>query len=776
MRSLAETKLRWEETFKNGSSISDLQRGVKSNSGNSPCVAGLRSICWKAFLLFPNAQAEEWPQLLRQTRTSYDKICEHHLKYIRHPEQLAALPFDPLADDADSPWIEARQDETIRAEIQQDVSRLPDEPFYHEEATQLLILDILFLYCKLHPEIGGYRQGMHELLAPIVLVVAQDAVSRVEALATEDPVDHIISEMLDSTHIEHDAFALFSRVMDNASAFYEVESDNGNLTHPRNTIVEKSKYIHEVALTKVDKELADHLRNIEVLPQIFLIRWIRLLFGREFPFEQVMALWDVMFALDPNLELIDLICVAMLLRIRWTLLEADYSVALQLMLKYPAPQPPHGPHTFVNDAIYLKNHFDAAGGVALITKYTGRMPFTAAATPAITPSVTPSRKTAPSLQAFGSLRQRTLGARSPLASTTKLLQQPGGVEALLQGAAKNVMERSEKLGLNQAVRDAVGEIRRNVQGLQDARNSPRNGRSSEDSMPLFPDSSLAVTIMERRNHRLAAMLEESITRLKLLAASDFEGDKETQLESVEIASSKIQFVKACLEDSSLALPEEELPSIAHLSIATHPEIKSPTVALDTTPVVMTSSAVEEARSVLSSPGSETRDTPLETVTEEQHIGEAPAPLGEPEKMDTDPPENKTTPPTTQLPPPRQETTPSLSTATTAVSPEVVSPTPKERPKGPIPTRSTLAQSSFAWMLEPDTTMSSATRNNSTFPSNRPSSKEPFSSPSQQKKRQSKNPSRERNAFLFGEVTSEGGDDERRLSADQIFGLQPIRKT
>jgi len=40
-----------------------------------------------------------------------------------------------------------------------------------------------------------------------------------------------------------------------------------------------------------------------------------------------------------------------------------------------------------------------------------------------------------------------------------------------------------------------------------------------------------------------------------------------------------------------------------------------------------------------------------------------------------------------------------------------------------------------------------------------------------------NPSRERNAFLFGEVTSsDSGDDTRRpLTSDEIFGLEPLRK-
>lgn len=46
-------------------------------------------------------------------------------------------------------------------------------------------------------------------------------------------------------------------------------------------------------------------------------RWIRLLFGREFPFDELLMLWDKLFAEDPSLELVDMICVAMLLRIRW---------------------------------------------------------------------------------------------------------------------------------------------------------------------------------------------------------------------------------------------------------------------------------------------------------------------------------------------------------------------------------------------------------------------------------------------------------------------------
>lgn len=222
----------------------------------------------------------------------------------------------------------------IRAEIEQDVKRLPDEANYHQDWIQLLILDVLFIYCKLNPGRGGYRQGMHELLAPIVHVLEQDAVNR-ESLVENDLLDVAMLETLDAAYIEHDAYAIFSKLMERAQFFYEVK-DAASGTQPfqetSSAIVERSKHVHQVLLNKIDPDLAAHLTNIEILPQIFLMyvilvshttlanlysRWIRLLFSREFPFDQFLVLWDTLFAVDPSLDLIDFISCAMLLRIRW---------------------------------------------------------------------------------------------------------------------------------------------------------------------------------------------------------------------------------------------------------------------------------------------------------------------------------------------------------------------------------------------------------------------------------------------------------------------------
>lgn len=161
----------------------------------------------------------------------------------------------------------------------QDVQRLPDEVSYHEDDTQNMILDILFIYCKLNPDKGGYRQGMHELLAPIVHTIQQDAITS-DATASDRSLDESMLQTLDAAFVEHDSFVLFSRIMEQAQSFYEVKDSNPTqlrappglrFQEQTSTIVERSKFIHEVCLQKVDPELAAHLTSIEILPQIFLM-------------------------------------------------------------------------------------------------------------------------------------------------------------------------------------------------------------------------------------------------------------------------------------------------------------------------------------------------------------------------------------------------------------------------------------------------------------------------------------------------------------------------
>jgi TBC1 domain family protein 5 len=156
---------------------------------------------------------------------------------------------------------------------------MPEEPYFRQAKTQRMLLDILFIFCKMNQDVG-YRQGMHELLAPILWVVENDALSIVDMQIEHLGVDEQILDTISARFLEHDAFTIFSLLMQPAKSFYELgEPDRrasttsglGNNQSGISPIVDRSKRIHEIYLACFDPELADHLKAIEVLPQIFLM-------------------------------------------------------------------------------------------------------------------------------------------------------------------------------------------------------------------------------------------------------------------------------------------------------------------------------------------------------------------------------------------------------------------------------------------------------------------------------------------------------------------------
>ena len=152
---------------------------------------------------------------------------------------------------------------------------MPENLYFREPTTQAMLLDILFIYCKLNADIG-YRQGMHEILAPIVWVISRDAIDlqKNEEGSDTSGDDHLILALLSQKYVEHDAFTIFGIVMQTAKSFYEAAgsiSQPGTSSSGSSAIVERSQKIHEQYLQRVDPELAAHLTAIDILPQIFVM-------------------------------------------------------------------------------------------------------------------------------------------------------------------------------------------------------------------------------------------------------------------------------------------------------------------------------------------------------------------------------------------------------------------------------------------------------------------------------------------------------------------------
>lgn len=150
---------------------------------------------------------------------------------------------------------------------------MPENVYFRQPDTQRMLLDILFIFCKLNTDVG-YRQGMHEVVAPILWVVERDALDSTSfKKQNTGEQDAVMMNVLDQNHIEHDTFTLFGLVMQNAKSFYEQPAPNGSSSNSQgeSPMLKRCRRIFEGYLPRVDPGLAVHLKKIDIVPQIFLM-------------------------------------------------------------------------------------------------------------------------------------------------------------------------------------------------------------------------------------------------------------------------------------------------------------------------------------------------------------------------------------------------------------------------------------------------------------------------------------------------------------------------
>ncbi|VDI32240.1 TBC1 domain family member 5 [Mytilus galloprovincialis] len=334
-----------------------------------------RSVSWKVFLEVLPDDVNLWVSKTREWRNKFDDLKNSLIVNPRKAvDHIDLCVNNPLSQADESPWNRFFQDNELRLTIKQDVIRtFPEVQFFQSEEIQERMIDLLFILCKTRSTIS-YKQGMHELLAPLVFVLHCDHqaflhASEVESLGNEDlPVFwDIIKEVMNPSYLEHDAYAMLSQIMETVEPWY-VSKDppqcrgKERMTtapfarpqdlNPSNAIVSKLTRIQDYILKKFDVELHMHLDRLEIPPQIYGIRWIRLLFGREFPMQDLLVLWDALFADGIGFDLVDFIFVAMLLYIRDLLLASDYPQCLNCLMRYP---PVGDVHYLIEKARYLRD-------------------------------------------------------------------------------------------------------------------------------------------------------------------------------------------------------------------------------------------------------------------------------------------------------------------------------------------------------------------------------------------------------------------------------------
>lgn len=423
LNSLAEHVLYGDAICRQQVDIVRLQRELDEAPLEASCkrdsslaVPFLRRLHWARLLrLLSGETLEGWALQVKEQRDRYRSLRQQQQLTASQLATLDPQRFHPLAATAGNPWSQRQADEELQEEIWRDIERTyPERQLFNREGTRRSLQRVLFTWAKGNPDVS-YKQGMNEILAVLYLACAREAVPSPPADAPLSPFSIIFSA--DPADLEADAFCLFDGLMTGCCMRYmylppqkeppaaplkgsHIGHLLGSPQPPRapatSAVLHRCNMVFDDALCKSDRDVYLHLNELGVEPQLFLLRWLRLLFSREFHIEDTLLIWDALLAdawlaTEPNvpaggargaaeatgagsalatapapsaaatatatpgtagtvgactpeecasaaakkLPLVDYFAIAMLKFIRQQLLESDYSNCLRRLLKYP---------------------------------------------------------------------------------------------------------------------------------------------------------------------------------------------------------------------------------------------------------------------------------------------------------------------------------------------------------------------------------------------------------------------------------------------------------
>ncbi|GAB4838276.1 hypothetical protein Ancab_027805 [Ancistrocladus abbreviatus] len=393
----------------------------------------LRGVRWRMNLgILPSSASSTIDDLRRVTADSRRRYAGLRRRLLIDPHvskdggSSPDLVVDnPLSQNPDSMWGRFFRHAELEKLVDQDLSRLYPEhgSYFQTSGCQAMLRRILLLWSLRHPEYG-YRQGMHELLAPLLYVLHSDlqhlsevrnlyedhftdkfddslfqdseltynfdfrkspepmengtgvqkSAKKVVSLDELDPsirtivllsdaygAEGELGIVLSEKFLEHDAYSMFDALMSGAGgavAMAEFFSHSPSVMSQSGLppVIEASSALYHL-LSIVDSSLHSHLVELGVEPQYFALRWLRVLFGREFSLEDLLVIWDEIFSFDNSQSIkaagddlgssfgilnssrgafISAMAVSMMLNVRSSLLAAENATScLQRLLNFP---------------------------------------------------------------------------------------------------------------------------------------------------------------------------------------------------------------------------------------------------------------------------------------------------------------------------------------------------------------------------------------------------------------------------------------------------------
>ena len=333
----------------------------------------IRGMAWKIFMeVLPETETlDQWVETLDKLRKDYKAKTKTMLKKQKFKgDPLSGLAMDTSGNET---WNTYHADNDTKKLINLDLDRTFQElEIFHQNKVKSNLADILFIWNKENLDVG-YQQGMNDILAVSFLALYPCYFKNTKKLS-KDQIINLSSEQIsainnaqdiydffhDEDELYSDLYYCFTHLMKRGlkELFETIKANDKNVISYRkyqlftnqweeeptddlqNPLNIRCTLIIKEKLKSIDPDLYQHFKKIQLSCTIFLQRWLKCMFDREFELKDIFTLWDAIFATPDSqkgygLVFLDYIAISMILRIRKQLLESDQNECFMTLFKYP---------------------------------------------------------------------------------------------------------------------------------------------------------------------------------------------------------------------------------------------------------------------------------------------------------------------------------------------------------------------------------------------------------------------------------------------------------
>ena len=333
----------------------------------------IRGMAWKIFMgVLPETETlDQWVETLDKLRGQY----KSKKKVLLKTQKFKGDPLSGLAMDTSGTetWNTYYADNDMKKLINLDLDRTFQElAIFHQNKVKSNLADILFIWSKENSDVS-YQQGMNDILAVTFLALYPCYFKNTKKLS-KNKIIELSSEQLsaidnsqdiydffhDEDELYSDLYYCFTNIMKRGlkELFETIKGNEKNIINYKKYQLFSNKWeedptddlqnplnirctmIIKEKLKSIDPDLYQHFKKIGLSCIIFLQRWLKCMFDREFELKDVFTIWDSIFATPDaqngyGLIFLDYISLSMILRIRKQLLESDQNECFMTLFKYP---------------------------------------------------------------------------------------------------------------------------------------------------------------------------------------------------------------------------------------------------------------------------------------------------------------------------------------------------------------------------------------------------------------------------------------------------------